>query len=979
MAPDLDCLSPTHEMKGYLRKSKKWSKRFFVLREGPPPRLEYYDSAKSYTKNGKPKRCIELENAWNIDKKITAKHKHLIGVYTEDEYFAMAAESDTNQEMWVNALQKAVLGYKGHMNRTHIMYKHIWQGNVDTRDLENCSSATRINLQGIHRCCLTDKTMVFICLNSSGGSDLYRHSPVEINISNIRSCGHKDNLFFMEPGRFSGIGTGKLWMELDDATIADNMHKTILLFMSTCRQDDPRPRSYSSGSGSGRSGNRSRHYYNPPPSQVGMGKPPTTTTTMSKPISRDRCESFPATQASTLTDEARYRTSSEGETTMKRHHHLHTLRRKGGSVSPNTRTRVYSHGKRPFFPLQHSFLHTRTASLPSSSISSSNSSMEHLNTHDYSRNGQSPATSEDHGSSDEFSSSPLTDLRNRGQFHQLFCGQFPHFDHFPRAPPPPSIPPETSPLVSEVVTSNAFSSDYAVMQASHSRSHSLDDNLSCGTGASSLSTSPQVPTHIPGVSVSPDSCYQYSQSPSQSSSHSHCADFSLIYTPSSASPAGTDVCDYALMSPGSSEAYPHEASPLSSDYTPMTPGRGTASSTPTEDKSGYVPMRPLVPSQPQDIRGSGRRRSLSDNRLVNGSYSPASPLSRSPDKSHQIARSLASVTTCNKCKRNDMPHSYPCQHCTQITVSARGPSIPPVSCHGLKVDAMNDFSLESSKAATPKQSRPSDQPRQPVNYSDDYATMSDLTTTIAGIQIHSSSHDVVSKHQNSPKDFSLNEGTDIDHEYLPMSPMNVAYPKKSIVGNVLSVAAESEHKPAPISNNLSLSATAKYPHEQTTPKTLGQYSTHSLDRRDSKARRRTISHFTSSLVTGQKPRSTKSRKHHSLRISTDSKPSVTVSSSNNVQPPLSPAGGEYVSINFDKAKKQVGPTYVSLTDATGASGEPDEKSNELPCNNQCNRSRSPVASKVTHDSNRNILSPKQSPPKDDYLMLKPGEMATGGS
>ncbi|XP_039251424.2 insulin receptor substrate 2-B-like [Styela clava] len=976
MAPDLDCLSPTHEMKGYLRKSKKWSKRYFVLKEGPPPRLECYDSAKSYMKNGKPKRCIELENAWNIDKKVTAKHKHLIGVYTEEEYFAMAAENDSTQEMWVNALQKAVLGYKGHMNRTHIMYKHIWQGNVDTRDLENCSNDTRINLQGTHRCCLTDKTMVFICINGSGASDLYRHKPVEINISNIRSCGHKDNLFFMESGRYSGIGTGKLWMELDDATIADNMHRTILQFMITSGQDDARPRSYSSGSGSGRSVNRSRHYYNPPPSQVGMGKPPTTTTAISRPVpsigGRDRCESFPATQASTLTDEARYRTSSEGETTMKRHHPFHMIRRKAGSVSPNTRARVYSHGKRPLF--QQSLLHTRTASLPGSNYSSSNSSMEHLSNHDYSRNGQSPAMSEEHGSSDEFSSSPMTNQRCQGSLHHSLYTQSPHFDHFSHfewAPPPPTVPPESSPLVSEAGASSprVLSSDYAVMQSSHSRSHSLDDNLSCGTAASSLSTSPQAPTHIPGVSISPDACYQYSQSPSQSSSHSHCGDFNLLYTPTSASPADADGCPYAFMNPDDSDTYPHETSPLSSDYTPMTPGRGAASSTPTEDKSGYVPMRPLVRSQPQDIGGSVRRRSLSDNRLVNGSYSPASPLSRSPDKSNHVARSLASATACSKCKRNDLPHSYPCQHCTQITVAVSRPSIPSVSCHGLKVDAKNDFSMVSSKMAVKHLEQP------PVNYSDDYASMGSLTTTIAAVQIRSSPQDVVSKQQNSPKDFNLAEGTDIDHEYLPMSPMNAANPKKSIVWNVLSIAAESVHKPT--SNSSNLSSGGKYPHQQTTPKS-GQYSTHSLDRRDSKARRRTISHFTSGLVTSQRhaaPRtSTKARKHHSLRISTDTKSSsVSEASSNNLQPPLSPVGGEYVSINYDKARKQVGPTYLSLTDG-GASGEPEDKSSEL-THTQCNR-RSPVATKATHDSNRNLLPTKQSPPKDDYLLLKPGELTT---
>lgn len=114
MAPDLDCLSPADEvMKGQLRKMKKWNKRFFVLREGPPPKLECYDSAKKFSLKGKPKRVIDLENAWNIDKKVSAKHKFLIGIFTQDKYFAMAADTAEMQEMWVEALQKAVISHRG--------------------------------------------------------------------------------------------------------------------------------------------------------------------------------------------------------------------------------------------------------------------------------------------------------------------------------------------------------------------------------------------------------------------------------------------------------------------------------------------------------------------------------------------------------------------------------------------------------------------------------------------------------------------------------------------------------------------------------------------------------------------------------------------------------------------------------------------------------------------------------------------------
>lgn len=112
MAPDLDSITPALCMEGYLKKPKKWSKRYFVIREGPPPCLEYYDSHRRKS-SGKPKKIIRLTDAWHIGKKVSAKQKYLIGICTEREHFCMAAESETSQTNWVNALRQAIMGYRG--------------------------------------------------------------------------------------------------------------------------------------------------------------------------------------------------------------------------------------------------------------------------------------------------------------------------------------------------------------------------------------------------------------------------------------------------------------------------------------------------------------------------------------------------------------------------------------------------------------------------------------------------------------------------------------------------------------------------------------------------------------------------------------------------------------------------------------------------------------------------------------------------
>lgn len=790
------------------------------------------------------------------------------------------------------------------------MYKHIWIGNVDTKELENCNSNIRLNLQGPHRCCLTEKSIVFIRLNNSGGADLSRNNQskmtlVEIGILSIRGCGHKDNIFHMEAGRSSGIGTGILRMELDDGTIAEHMHNTILHTMYASK-DASRPRSYSSGSGSSRPSVRSRHYYNPPPSQVGMGKPPNTanTPTLHSSISkfqlpRTRCESLPVAQPY-LTDEARYRTSSEGETTMKRPFPLHTIRRRQGTASPGQRVRMLSHVKKP--PLNQ-FLHYRTSSLPGSYTSSSNSSIEHLNAnHDGSENisnGQSSATSEGNHSSDEFSSSPMSD-RQILLHHILANDLFPlrsvtppphgstpliydhsrfYNGHIQEIPPPPScpppltrgLPPHTS---NSITTSTPAQHEYVNVQPDHSRSHSMDDNHSCGTASSSLSTSPHI-AYLSGGTTSTVAGYIYSQSPSQSSSHSQSGDC-LLYIPTT-SPNGCDNEEYTAMGTAPS-IYPHEsASQPSTEYSLMSP-------TTTTLTSGYVAMRPQVHhSSPQDIINA-RRRSSSEN-IVAESYSPASPFSRSPDK---LQTPRFPPATCAKCIKRDSASSFPCPHCSVITINvASRPSIPSDSCHGLKVDIKNDFSRDNNHGLVNNKavSRPTtDFP--PLSYSDEYACMDVLSHNSNGAhtkQSTSSNSNKVSAGQFEKQ--ILTDTNEIYHQYLPMSPVN-----KSVVNAVLSVANSPQQYPHQITEHRSISSVS--------------YSTNSLDRSSKHTARRQSSKSFAGMT---RPRlSQRSKQKVKIQSGSESKSSATGDSSEMSGSP----GGEYVSIDFDKARRQSSSPYV---------------------------------------------------------------------
>ncbi|KAM9321313.1 insulin receptor substrate 2 [Gastrophryne carolinensis] len=317
---------------GYLRKQKHGHKRFFVLKEPgegcPAARLEYYESEKKWrSKSAAAKRVISLDSCLNINKRADAKNKYLIALYTRDEYFAVAAESEQEQESWYRALTELLGSGRGEKDRngcvstggcccsgtascsancsSHLalaedpnyglitpanaVYKEVWQVNLKPRGLGQNKS-----LAGVHRLCLSTRSISFVRLNSETPS-------VTLQLMNIRRCGHSDNYFFVEVGRSASTGPGEIWMQVDDNVVAQSLHETILEAMKAMKElAEFRPRSKSQSSSSnpisvpGR-----RHHTQLPPSQTGL---PRKTRTDFPPSS-----SVPGNQSSRL------RTASEGD------------------------------------------------------------------------------------------------------------------------------------------------------------------------------------------------------------------------------------------------------------------------------------------------------------------------------------------------------------------------------------------------------------------------------------------------------------------------------------------------------------------------------------------------------------------------------------------------------------------------------------------------------------------------------------------
>ncbi|XP_042301907.1 insulin receptor substrate 2 isoform X2 [Sceloporus undulatus] len=333
---------PGVQKSGYLRRHNKHGhRRFFVLRAPPEPsssaRLEYYESEKKWrgkaaSSSPSSKRCLLLGSCLAVHKRADARHKHLIALYTREEYWALAAESEQEQEAWYQAIAQILRSRGAPASLSPAedrseeeedepgSYSEVWQVSVRAKGLGQSRQ-----LSGLHRLCLATQTVALVRPNC-------RRPSASLQLMNIRRCGHSDSFFFMELGRSAFTGPGELWMQADDAVVAQNIHETILEAMKALRGEPhefrPRSKSQSSASSSSSGGalpatvtgaglafmcsrpisvpGPRRHHHNHhhlPPSQTGL-------------LRRSRTDILAATTARTTITTSngnRGRTTSEGD------------------------------------------------------------------------------------------------------------------------------------------------------------------------------------------------------------------------------------------------------------------------------------------------------------------------------------------------------------------------------------------------------------------------------------------------------------------------------------------------------------------------------------------------------------------------------------------------------------------------------------------------------------------------------------------
>ncbi|NXI41760.1 IRS1 protein, partial [Galbula dea] len=633
---------------GYLRKPKSMHKRFFVLRaasESGPARLEYYENEKKWRhKSGAPKRSIPLESCFNINKRADSKNKHLVALYTKDEHFAIAADSEPEQESWYQALLQLHNRAKGHHHLHHHHHHHhsdvtfggsntglgeagedsygevapgpafkeVWQVILKPKGLGQTK-----NLIGIYRLCLTNKTISFVKLNSDAAA-------VVLQLLNIRRCGHSENFFFIEVGRSAVTGPGEFWMQVDDSVVAQNMHETILEAMRAMSEEfRPRSKSQSSSNCSNPISVplRSRHHVNnPPPSQVGLSR-------------RSRTESVTATSPAGgggggtggKPSSFRVRASSDGEGTMSRPASVD-----GSPVSPSA-NRTHSHRHRGNSRLHPPLNHSRSIPMPSSRCSpsatspvslSSSSTSGHGSTSDClfpRRSSASVSGSPSDGgfiSSDEYGSSPC-------DFRSSFRSVTP--DSLGHTPPARGDEELNYICMGGKATSSCCSlaapNGHFLMRACHAQQQPRYPGTPCcpraaGEEAADLEKAFRKRTHSAGTS--PTISHQKTPSQSSVASIEEYTEMLPSY------PCSTSrMASYRHSAFVPTHSYPEEglemhhldsshhqtnSAPHTDDgYMPMSPGVAPVPSGGGPPKGGdYMPMSPKSVSAPQQIINPGR-------------------------------------------------------------------------------------------------------------------------------------------------------------------------------------------------------------------------------------------------------------------------------------------------------------------------------------------------------------------------------------
>lgn len=226
--------------RGYLRKQKSGARRYFVLRLASadgPARLECYDSARKFRRGARgsgsgprPRRVVALHQCFSVSRRASARHPHLIALFTPDRCLALAAPDEAEQRSWYRLLSRVILD--GRRDDDHDddpdaararpaaappgLFRDVWQVVVKRRGL-----GRRRDLSGVFRLCLTDREALFVRLHTERAS-------VVLQLLSIRRCGHSERFFVLEVGRTTGIGPGELWMQVDDGVVARHMHELFL-------------------------------------------------------------------------------------------------------------------------------------------------------------------------------------------------------------------------------------------------------------------------------------------------------------------------------------------------------------------------------------------------------------------------------------------------------------------------------------------------------------------------------------------------------------------------------------------------------------------------------------------------------------------------------------------------------------------------------------------------------------------------------
>lgn len=193
-----------------------------------PARLEYYNSRRNWEIGDRPRRVIQLKDAFAITRKKDTResmHKYVIAIYLVEDCLGIVFDTEQEMNTWLEMLNSCHMGGRSIDGRLpKPKYEHVYE--VDVQSFQPELVTNTFKMIGPYRMVVTADSIKFFAV----GSD----KPITFLIKAIRKLQipkAEPNYFKIVIGRSTESGSGTITFKCADKEISYSIRETIYTAM----------------------------------------------------------------------------------------------------------------------------------------------------------------------------------------------------------------------------------------------------------------------------------------------------------------------------------------------------------------------------------------------------------------------------------------------------------------------------------------------------------------------------------------------------------------------------------------------------------------------------------------------------------------------------------------------------------------------------------------------------------------------------